>query len=1217
MRATDASRASSLTASAPPAARRAAQLARRLQERAIALQTPQEKRQQAELERMMESPHDRATLVQLTDQAFRSTRAARAAEQLTHILDVQGVPRFFSVVERTLLKGFQSFGAYLPGVALPLVKERMREETANVVLPAEPELLSAHLAARRDEGVRMNVNLLGEALLGEREASARLDAYLEALRLPELEVLSVKISTLYSQLSPLAWERSLEVLCERLERLYRAAAAARYARADGRVVRKFVYLDMEASRDLPITVEALLRTLSGPGFEDVEAGIALQAYLPESIAMQRRINDFARSRVAGGGAPLTIRLVKGANLEMERVEASLRGWPQAPFPLKELVDASYKRMLHEGMHPQNLSAVRLGVASHNLFDLAYALVLAAESRHGDHVQLEMLEGMANHERRALLEDGAELLLYAPATRKRNFVHAIGYLVRRLDENTGPDNFLRHAFKLEVGSAPWQELETQFLRSFAHIEELSDRPRRSQDRRAPAPARPDSDDAQPARVADFEGEPDTDFALPWNRDWAHGILERWKPRFGEAATEIPLVVAGRRVEDRRPLRECLDPSRPGVVVARYREASEADLEAALACAKRGGEGWREASSRERSRLLARVAHEIRCARGDLMGAALAETGKILAESDPEVSEAVDFVELYRRSAEELSNTLGLRATGRGVVAVVPPWNFPIAIPCGGVAAALAAGNPAILKPAPESVLVAYELCRCFWRAGIPREALQLLPCAERPLGSRLVRHPDLDTVILTGGTETALAFLRMKPEMNLLAETGGKNATIVSAMADREQAIRHVVQSAFSHAGQKCSATSLLVLEEEVYEDEGFRRMLCDAVESLAVGSAWDPATRVGPLIHAPEGALARVLERLEPGEHWAVAPRQAVDNARLLHPSVKWGVAPGSASHRTELFGPVLGVMKARDLEEAIELVNATGYGLTSGLESLDDREQTLWQGRIRAGNLYVNRPTTGAIVLRQPFGGMGKSAFGPGIQVGGPDYVAQLMRFTECGRPAANDGVSDPLLADLRSRVAREGPATTVGTTELARLDGAIGSYDRCFRTRFEQRHDPARLLGQDNLHRYLPLPEVRVRVHRDDDFFDLFGRVAAARCVGSRITVSVPPGLEAMGLDWLEELTASWAGAIEFVEESDAELATVVREGQTERVRYAAPERVPPEVFGAVRESGQFVARAPVLAEGRIELLWYLRQQTLSRSYHRYGNLGERADEARAEVL
>jgi RHH-type proline utilization regulon transcriptional repressor/proline dehydrogenase/delta 1-pyrroline-5-carboxylate dehydrogenase len=375
---------------------------------------------------------------------------------------------------------------------------------------------------------------------------------------------------------------------------------------------------------------------------------------------------------------------------------------------------------------------------------------------------------------------------------------------------------------------------------------------------------------------------------------------------------------------------------------------------------------------------------------------------------------------------------------------------------------------------------------------------------------------------------------------------------------------------------------------------------------------------MGPLIRPPDGALETALKELEPGESWAVMPKRLEKNPCLYSPAVKWGVRPGSITHMTEFFGPVLGVMKARNLKEAIALVNQTGYGLTSGLESLDDREQELWREEVRAGNLYINRVTTGAVVLRQPFGGIGKSAFGPGIKVGGPNYVAQLMDFEECADPEESQSVVDPQLADLRERL-REHAALPEGASreEVARVVAAIGSYDLNVRREFGRTHDHFRLVGQDNLRRYRPVREIRVRLHPDDSFFDLCARVAAAKAVGCRITVSSPPDAEVAGLTLLEELTEPWAGAIEFIEETEARLAEVIRAGETDRVRYAAPTRVPPEIFASVRDSGLFVARAPVLAEGRIELLWYLREQSISHDYHRYGNLGGRGEEQRAEVL
>jgi len=1194
-------------------------LARHLQSRANKLRTPQERRQQAELDRMIQSPSDKVTMIQMTDQAFRARTPNRAVDQLVHILDVQGIPRFFTPLDRAMLMGFQSFGGYLPGVAVPMVKEKMQQETANVVLPAEPELLASHLQARRDAGVRMNVNFLGEALLGEEDAQSRLKKYLQALQNPNIEVVSVKISTIYSQISSLAFEHTLDILCDRLELLYRASAKATFTRADKTVVPKFVYLDMEEYRDMRLTSEAFQRTLSRPGLEDVQAGIVLQAYIPDAFAFQKQLSAWAQERVANGGAPITMRIVKGANMEMERFESSLHRWPQAPFQHKRETDANYRRMVAWGLQSENIVAARLGIASHNLFEVAYGLVKALELNAIDKVQFEMLEGMANHQRRALQELVQDLLLYAPACRKEEFIHAIGYLVRRLDENTGPSNFLRHAFNLEVDSPDWQRLEEDFCAAFDEVASLSQSARRTQDRHGP----PSSPMTTQTRWQNFVNESDTDFALPQNQTWAEEIYAQWRDRHSEYATHIPLWVAGEEVTDDRNQRECFDPSRPDLVVARYKQADADDVERAIGCAKADPDRWRSKSVSQRRAVLEKVAQVIRERRGDLMGAAIADGGKTLEQSDPEVSEAIDFVEFYARSAEFFQQLSGINVSGRGVVVVVSPWNFPIAIPCGGIAAALAAGNTVILKPASDTVIVAYELCKCFWAAGVSPKALQLLPCSGATEGQQLAGHADVDTVILTGGTETALSMLKHRVGMRLLAETGGKNATIVTAMADRDQAIKNVIHSAFSHAGQKCSATSLLILEGEVYEDENFKKTLCDAVQSLAFGSAWQPETKIGPLIRQPSGELETALKELEKGESWAVMPVCDTENRQLYSPAVKWGVTPGSFTHCTEFFGPVLAVMRADSLRHGIELVNQSGYGLTSGLESLDQREQEIWKDEIRAGNLYINRGTTGAVVLRQPFGGMGKSAFGPGIKAGGPNYVMQLMNFEDNFRP---EGVSDaatigdPQLATLLGEL-KDAPAGFVSPEELSKIEVAMKSYDWQFRDEFGRQHDHMKLVGQDNFRRYLPVRELRIRIEVSDSAFEILLRVAAARSVGCRVTLSYDRTLDSASqaaqlLEWLDAATPSWAADIEFVEESNQGLASAIKDGHARRVRYARAECVPDLIRQTANACDSYVADEPVLTEGRIELLWYLEEQSISDNYHRYGNLGDRTNEERASV-
>jgi len=360
-------------------------------------------------------------------------------------------------------------------------------------------------------------------------------------------------------------------------------------------------------------------------------------------------------------------------------------------------------------------------------------------------------------------------------------------------------------------------------------------------------------------------------------------------------------------------------------------------------------------------------------------------------------------------------------------------------------------------------------------------------------------------------------------------------------------------------------------------------------------------------------------------ETWASMPEDLAKNPCLYSPGIKWDVSPGSFTHLTELFGPVLGVMPYSDLSEAIDLVHQTGYGLTSGLESLDDREQQEWSSRLQAGNLYINRPTTGAIVLRQPFGGMGKSAFGPGIKAGGPNYVVPLMHIAST-EPDPNERAPAPeitalsvfwqQLATSRTTAAKR-VRELLGEENWTSLKYAISNYDRFASSQMRKVHDTLKLVGQDNLRKYVPMTHVRIRIHPDDSWFDLVARAAAVVAAGGRATVSYPSEKREEDLALLEELTQEWAGDMEFVLESDEDLVRAIQDGQVDRLRYAKPEFVPIEVRKAADDQFVYVADSPVSTSGRIELLWYVREQSLCVDYHRYGNLGFRTDEERADVL
>ncbi len=435
--------------------------------------TAAEKAMQKQLSRLMRDPVGKAFTTAMTDECFRSASHRRAADQMIHLLTQFGIPQYLDWVKRSELFIFKTLGPGLAQFLVPLATQSLRKQTETVILPGEAAALTKHLKERRAEGVRQNLNHLGEAILSEAEAKKRLHTYLEDLQNPNIDYMSVKISTIFSQINLLAFDDSIHAIADRLRLLYRAALQSPEP--------KFVNLDMEEYRDLALTMTAFCKVLDESEFQSYSAGIVLQAYLPDSYRVQKELTEWAKQRVKNGGAPIKVRIVKGANLAMEQFEASLKGWPQAPYTSKVEVDANYKRMVMYGCIPENARAVRLGIASHNLFDLAFAMLLRLEYQVEPYTGFEMLEGMADHIRRVVQKLTGDMLLYCPVATKQEFQHAIAYLIRRLDENTGAENFLRHVFGLKPGTETWESLTSLFSQGCDEIERVSAAPPRPQKR----------------------------------------------------------------------------------------------------------------------------------------------------------------------------------------------------------------------------------------------------------------------------------------------------------------------------------------------------------------------------------------------------------------------------------------------------------------------------------------------------------------------------------------------------------------------------------------------------------------------------------------------------------------------------------------------------------------------------------------------------------------
>ncbi len=1074
------------------------------------------------------------------DRVIRPEDLGVAARNLAVL--AKSTPAFLPWYMRAAIRVGGFFAPILPWPVVPIARGVLRGMVAHLIVDARPHKLGPAIKRLKKPGIRLNINLLGEIVLGKAEAERRLDGTIKLLQRPDVDYVSIKVSSIESQLNMWAFDETVERVTKRLTPLYELAAKS--------ATPKFINMDMEEYRDLDLTIAVFEAILDQPQLLDLEAGIVLQAYLPDALGAYQRIVEWSTARVARGGAPVKIRLVKGANLAMETVEARLHGWEEVTCDSKQATDTNYKRVLDWALTRERTTAVRIGVAGHNLFDLAFAHLLAQERGVSDHVDFEMLLGMAEGQADAVRKDVGGLLLYTPVVLPQEFDVAIGYLIRRLEENASQENFMSAVFELVDDEALWNRERDRFLASLADVDTIVPERNRKQSRLEKHTPFSDT----------FANTPDTDPALPDNRVWGSKVLDAV-----ESSTMGNDIIAAAAIADAKQL---------DAVFARVLSAAQ---------------GWAALGGAGRAKILRKAADALEESRGDLIEVMASETGKAIGEGDVEVSEAIDFARYYAQLAEELDQVDGAKYIPSKLIVVTPPWNFPVAIPAGSTLAALASGASVIIKPARQAQRSGAVMVDALWRAGVPRDVLALVDLKDRNLGEQLVAHPDVDRVILTGGYETAEMFRSWRPDMKLLAETSGKNSVIVTPSADLDLAVADVVKSAFGHAGQKCSAASLVILVGSVARSERFEKQLIDAATTLRVGYPSDPTSQMGPIIEAAHGKLKKGLTELGEGERWLLKPEPLDESARLWSPGIRTGVTPGSYYHLTEFFGPILGIMRAANLQEAMRLQNQVDYGLTAGLHSLNPFELETWLEGVQAGNLYVNRGITGAIVRRQPFGGWKRSVVGATTKAGGPNYLVHLGSW----ETAKVKGGKKVRLSGAVDRIVKASDSDIVA--RAARSDQA--EWER----EFGVAKDVSALGVERDVFRYRPLP-VTVRQNAAgtvDDFVRVIaaGVRAGGEDAGRNVTASVAKSLP------LDLSSALGNAGVSIVVQTDDDWLASANRIATTRVRLVGGGHT--ELATALGGSPDIALFSDDVTEaGRIELLPFLREQAISITAHRFGN-------------
>jgi RHH-type proline utilization regulon transcriptional repressor/proline dehydrogenase/delta 1-pyrroline-5-carboxylate dehydrogenase len=841
------------------------------------------------------------------------------------------------------------------------------------------------VSALRKRGLAFTIDLLGEAVLSEADAARYAQRYHDLIDglaasaanwpaiplidrdergpIPPINV-SIKLSSLFSQFDPIAPDSTCRCVADRLRPILRLA------RSRG----VFVNIDMEQYSLKNATLRIFQEIFAEAEFRDwADVGIAIQAYLPDSKRDLESLAEWSRQR----GTPIWVRLVKGAYWDYESTIAAQNDWPLPVYPIKAATDANYEAMSTFLMAHRDV--LRPAIASHNIRSIAHALAVAEENDIPARAfEFQMLYGMADPIKEALVGMGHRVRVYTPFG---ELLPGMAYLVRRLLENTSNESFLKAGFEKHV---PEEQLLMNPLQMM----------RRN---RPPAPTVSD----------EFRNEPASDFSLEANRIAMQEALRSVEPQLGKT---YRLMIGDELVQRDRSI-DSFNPSHRKQLIGHVCRATVEDAANAIAAAKVAFADWRDTPVMQRAQLLQKSAAILRRRRFEIAAWEVFETGKPWREADADLAEAIDFCEFYARQMMTLSRDGSAGAISvpgeenscfyepRGVTVVIAPWNFPLAILCGMATAALVSGNTIVMKPAEQSAVVGAKLMEVFVEAGFPRGVVNFVPGDGDEIGPTLVQHPDVATIVFTGSRAVGLSIQKLAAETppeqdhvkRAITEMGGKNAIIIDDDADLDEAIAGVVGSAFGYAGQKCSACSRVIVLDAIYDALAPR--LIEAIASLRVGPAENPATAVPPVIDdEARERIERTIEKAKTESLLAYAGDLAglEMEGSYVAPHLFVDVAPNSSLAQEEVFGPVLAVIRAGDLEQAIAIANGTKYALTGGIYSRSPANIERVRKTFRVGNLYINRKITGALVGRQPFGGFKLS--GIGSQAGGTAYLQQFM---------------------------------------------------------------------------------------------------------------------------------------------------------------------------------------------------------------------------------
>lgn len=869
-----------------------------------------------------------------------------------------------------------------PSLMVKNMKQQIRQTATLFIVGSNFEEALPVISKNWEDGLAFSMDILGEATLSELEAESYLNQYLQLMDKLTLERgnwptkknlqedsfgpiplvnISIKVSSLFSQIKTEAWTYSKVQIKNRLRPLFQKA------------VKNFIFinLDMEQYHYKDLFLEIFKELIMEEDLKHyAHFGIVIQAYLKDSLKDLKELSRFTEQR----GQRITVRLVKGSYWDTEVLLARQNNWPIPVYTRKEDTDANFETCLQWLF--ENPSKIKLAVGSHNIRSIACAL---AWHKIQPSLQLEfqVLYGMGETLAHNLKKMGYCVRFYCGIG---ELIPGMSYLVRRLLENSANQSFILNSF---IQNKPAEELlaSPQIKLKQKPLMEITK--------------------VSTNKIKKFENHPLLDFSQKDKREKFQQALDYWEPKF---PMEVPLILEGQEVKTQKIFtRE--NPSRTDQIISQSFFAKKDQAELAIQYTHSFFKKWKLYPAQDRIACLRKLAELIKQKEFELSALQVFEVGKTWKEAQADVAEAIDFCYYYARSYEQLmlakktahvsgeENFSHFEAIGS--VAVIAPWNFPLAILTGMTVAPLVCGNTVLIKPAEQSALTAFQLAQLLLESGFPPQSFAFLPGQGEDIGDYLVQHPKVSIISFTGSFAVGSQIIKkashitsqQKDIKKCIVEMGGKNTIVIDHSADLDEAVHGVLNSAFGFQGQKCSACSRVIILEDIYNK--FIKRFLPAVQSLVMGDPKEPQTTIGPLIDQEAFQKVISFRKLEHSQK-LIEGSISEGNNWYFQPLVYLTNKTDTKLMQEELFAPILAIYKVKDLTEAIQQANDTRFGLTASFYSRHPGHIEQFKSLVEVGNLYINRNCTGALVKRHPFGGRKMS--GLGSKAGGPEYLKQFM---------------------------------------------------------------------------------------------------------------------------------------------------------------------------------------------------------------------------------